>query len=317
MTRPCASLAIIVGSTVLAAAAPVAAQEEAENAPAPASGGVTIDWRVLGGASYQADTDMDDGGEFNLMRAGIGLNAAFDVNSELRLDATVAYQFDSYDFSGRTGFGGLDPWEDINSLRMRIGARYIIDDQWAVFGGPILSFSAEDDASFSNSFTAGGVAGASYRMSDTFTLGFGYGVFGQIDDDTKIFPFFTFNWKASDQLTIRSAELPVGMNARGGGGIEAAWALSDTWELALGAQYQTSRFRLDDEGVAPDGVGESRSVPIYVSSKWSITPNCMVGAFVGVVVGGELRLENDGGNRISEEDFDPAPLLGGRVSFRF
>ena len=52
-------------------------------------------------------------------------------------------------------------------------------------------------------------------------------------------------------------------------------------------------------------------------SRWTLAPNATVDLFGGVVVGGELLLEDDDGGRISEQDFDPAPLLGARVSLRF
>ena len=64
-------------------------------------------------------------------------------------------------------------------------------------GGPVLSFSAEDDASLSDSFTGGGIVGVSYRSSETFSIGVGLGVLSQIDDDAAIFPFITLNWQAA------------------------------------------------------------------------------------------------------------------------
>lgn len=319
MDRTLAPLTVVL-MALFGAASPAFAQDETEETPAPppaASGGSTIEWRVAGGASYQFETDIDDGGEFDLFRAGVGVSAAYDWTPDLRFNAAVGYEYDSYDFSGSRGFGGLDPWDDVDSLRVRVGLRYRIDEQWAVVGGPVLSFSAEDGASFSNSATAGGIVGASYRASDTFTIGFGVGVFGQIDDDTKVLPFVTFNWQAADNFAVRSSQFELGANAKGGGGLEAAWDLSDTWEIAVGAQYQTRRFRLDDDGIAPDGVGETTAVPIYVGSTWKCTPALTVSAFAGVVVGGNLRLENDGGHKITDEDYDPAPIVGARVSFTF
>jgi len=37
----------------------------------------------------------------------------------------------------------------------------------------------------------------------------------------------------------------------------------------------------------------------------------------GVVAGGKLRVENSSGNKLREEDFDPAPFFGATFIGRF
>ncbi len=39
--------------------------------------------------------------------------------------------------------------------------------------------------------------------------------------------------------------------------------------------------------------------------------------YAGMVVGGELRVENPSGGLLHEEDFDPAPLFGVTFTARF
>jgi hypothetical protein len=281
----------------------------------PAGERSSIRWRLAGGAAHQFDTNIDDGGEFSLTRATGSVGVSIDLDPKWRLDLGAGYEFDAYDFSGSSGFGGLDPWGDVDSVRMRTQLSYQVNSGWSIFGGPIFGFSAERDADFTNSFTAGGLVGARFRVSSALTLSAGVGGLSQIDDDPVVFPFVTFNWQAREGFAIRSGPFDVG--ASGGFGVEAAWEITDRWELSVGAIYQSRRFRLDDEGIAPEGVGEETAFPIYVRGTWKPTPKLSVNVYGGVIVGGELRLEDDRGRRISEQDFDPAPMIGVGVRFRF
>ena len=125
----------------------------------------------------------------------------------------------------------------------------------------------------------------------------------------------TVNWRIDDAWTLRNGSFDLGSS--GGAGLELAWAFAKKWELAVGDQYQTRRFRLDDSGVSPNGVGEETSVPIYTKLTWQFAPSATVYVFGGVVAGGELRLENSSGNKIGEEDYDPTGIVGLRLSVSF
>ena len=86
------------------------------------------------------------------------------------------------------------------------------------------------------------------------------------------------------------------------------------WE----ARSYFDRFRLDDQGIAPDGVGQDESTPPFsMRASLQINPSLRVEAIAGAVFGGMLRLEDEDGNRIEEQDYDIAPFLGifGSVTF--
>ena len=66
-----------------------------------------------------------------------------------------------------------------------------------------------------------------------------------------------------------------------------------------------------------DGVGEDTSWPIYGKVTWQICPHAALELLGGISVAGELRLENSDGHKITEVDYDPAPLVGLRALFTF
>ncbi len=302
------SLSSALIATVLVMSAAPAALAQQDQQPAQ-----TWQFRAGTGLSHQFDGDIDDGGEFNVTRAHGEFGATYTFNPDLKIDVSFGYEFSTYDFSGSSGFGALDPWEDIHSLRLRALLTGRIDDQWSVFGGPIITFSGEDD--FDDAFAGGGLIGASYRFSDTLTLGGGISLISELEDDVAVFPVFVVNWNFAQDWTLRNSQATLGLGQ--GGGLEVAWAFADDWELGLGVQYQWRQFRLDDSGTAPNGVGEELSFPLYANATWRISPTAHLSMFGAIAVGGEIEVQNSSGNTISDQDYDPAGLIGARLTWRF
>jgi hypothetical protein len=76
------------------------------------------------------------------------------------------------------------------------------------------------------------------------------------------------------------------------------------------------RFRLDDQGLQPDGVGEDRSFPIFAGIHYTHSRRFQVSLVGGVEVGGKLSLYDKNGNEIVEESYDAAPFIGLAFSLR-
>jgi len=306
------TLAPLFTAVLLAPAA--SAQDPAPPERAPQRERLGVNVSLDAGFEHLFDTDIDDGGDVNATRFGAAAGLSFELNDRLNLGLNLGYAYDGYDFGGDSGFGGLDPWEDVHTVRAGARLTWKVDEQWAVYGGPVVRLSAESGADFGDAVTGGGIVGASYRASDRLSIGGGVGVVSQIEDDAAVFPILIVNWKISDALTARTVG---GIGASGGGGVELGWTFAEGWELALGGRYDSRRFRLEDDGPFPDGVGEETSIPLYAKLSYTARTNASFSLLAGVAVAGELRLEDDDGDRIAEEDFDPAPFIGASVTIRF
>jgi len=267
------------------------------------------------GVSHMVDTDIDGGGEFNATRASVGLGMRFGIDQDLSANIGLGYQADIYDFSTLNGLAAAEPWDTIHSVRLRALFNYQIDEEWSLTGGPIFTFSGESDADADDSFTAGGMIAVGHKFSDDLSVTLGVVVMDQLEDDVAVFPVLVFNWAIDEQWTLRSGSFDLGSG--GGAGVELVWAADETLSIGGGFQYQTRRFRLDDDPVAPNGVGEETMLPIYVRLTWTPEEAISVSGFVGAALAGELLLENSNGSKLGEQDFDPAPIFGGRVTFRF
>jgi opacity protein-like surface antigen len=176
-------------------------------------------------------------------------------------------------------------------------------------------YSRETDADWGTSFTGGGTAGVDYRVSDRLFLSAGLGVTSQIEDSAQVVPALGLLWRAADDWTVRVGAVPVSGGSFAGGEVE--YAFNEALALGLGAQWNQRRFRLDDEGVAPDGVGEDQSIPLRLRLGWNVLPNVSLHFLAGVAVRGELELADRDGTVLREEDYDPAPYFGLRVFGRF
>jgi hypothetical protein len=275
----------------------------------------TFHWGVSGGAAYQLESDLDDGGDFSVFRAGADLSGDFTLSPTLRLGLGVGYGFDSYDFSSTTSLG-VDPWEDIHTVNFSGRVGWDFADRWTAHFGGLVNFSGED-AEWSDAVTGGGLIAASYKVTDSLTLGGGVGIVSQIEDDAQFFPVIIVDWKINEMFHLGTATRPTVPSATSRGGLEFICTPNDEWEFAVGGRYDVRRFRLDDEGVAPDGVGEDVSLPLWFRAGYKFNENIRFDAFTGFAAFSELTLDDSDGDELANDDADPALFFGGSVSIKF
>ncbi|MHC4217114.1 MAG: hypothetical protein ACYSU7_01530 [Planctomycetota bacterium] len=296
------------------ATGPVFAQDEPEPPQQPWSLEPGVDWRVEGAAVHQLDTNIEDGGSFAVTRLFIGGGADIVFDKQTSLSVGLGYGYDGYDFSGATGLGVTNPWNDIHSIRLGGMLRWAPDDRWTVFAAPTIRVAAERGADFGDAVFGGGFAGFSYKINDRLSIGPGFGALTQIEDDVTVFPVLLIDWKITDDLTLRTGR---GLGATQGPGIVLAWEFAEAWELSFGGRYESQRFRLSDSGPVPNGVGEESSLPIYGGITWEPNANLSLSVLGGVNFAGRLELDDSGGNRVSSDNYDPAGFFGLVFTARF
>ncbi len=270
---------------------------------------------LRGAYTHQFDTDIDNsGGKFSVDRFFIQGGATYATKNRQSISLSLGYGFNGYDFSGEMGFAGLRPWKEINSLRIGAPISWGLAEKWTLFVIPSLRFTAESGANLGDGVQFGGFAGASYRVSDRLTIGPGIGVVTQIEDNASVFPVLLINWKITDSLSLETGR---GLGASLGPGLFLKWEASDKWRFSLGGRYEKLRFRLDKDGVAPDGVGEDRSFPILAGVTYRFTPKIQASLIGGVELGGKLKLDDENGNEVIEESYDTAGFAGFTFRCRF
>lgn len=309
LTRAVALCTAFASALAIASTAP--AQSNTQQKP-------PMSFSIVGNSEYQFKTDIDGGGEFSVWRSYAGAEARFTLSPELDLTFRGRYDYDRYNFSGTAtmlGVGaGIDPWENIHTLTASALLSAQMNEQWTLFGGPVGQISREWEAKLGDSWIAGGVVGTTFTFDENLTLGIGIGATNQIEDSYRLFPVFILDWRIVENLRLTTRTISA---ASGDTGLELVYEL-DGLELGVGAMYQYRRFRLDSSNAAsPGGVGRDTRVPLWGRVGFNFSPNLSASVYAGAVLAGQLRLETATGGFVGSADYDPAWLVGARVSFRF
>jgi hypothetical protein len=284
------------------------------SAAAPASGPEPPWSFVLRGAYVaQLDTDLDQGGSFSIDRFFVEGGPVYSPDYRRSISLLLGYGYDGYDFSGIPAVAG-SPWEDIHSLRFSAPVRWGTADQWTFFAAPVLRLAAESGADWDQAVTGGGFAGFSYRCSDSLSLGPGIGILSQLEDNVSLFPLLFIQWQITDRLSLETGR---GLAASRGPGLGLNWQATEELTFAVGARYEKQRFRLDDDGTAPDGIGEKTSYPLFLGATYDLNEDMQASLVAGTELGGELRQEDQEGRLLAEDDYDPAFFGGLTLRARF
>ncbi len=268
---------------------------------------------VRGALIRQLRSDIDDGGNFSVTRAVVEAGFRYAWGPARSVGISLGYRFDGYTFGG-AGVFGPDAWGNVHSLRLAAPVLWSFDERWTLFAVPTIRATAEGGASLEDGVSGGVLGGISYRFGKNLSLGPGAGVLTEIEDDLSVFPILLVDWKITPELTLRTGR---GIGATQGPGVFLAWKPSKSWEVSLGGRYERNRFRLDDTGIAPGGVGEEKSFAAVLGARYVLDPTSSLNVTVGYAFGGELRLEDAGGGALAREDFDPAFFLGLGFDLRF
>jgi hypothetical protein len=208
-----------------------------------------------------------------------------------------------------------NPWETILDSRYGTQLVYPIDEQWGIRGGGLVMLSREFDADWGDSFTGGGTFGVDYRHSESLFVGVGLGVVSQIEDDVTAIPMVAVQWLPADQWAVRLGAVPVGGGALAGA--EVAYQLADQWELGLGLSYRRTASVSMIQGRHPTVSAKINSFPcgcgwpgVFIHRLHSTSSRAWLWA-------AELKLEDQKGNHLRKEDYDPAAYLGMRAVGRF
>ncbi|MDY7109867.1 MAG: hypothetical protein SYC29_14640 [Planctomycetota bacterium] len=306
-----------IGAIVLLSATAAFAQNgrpQQDVEPAGKTSAATFDFTASAGLEYIFGSDINDGGDFELLRGTVGISGTTALTENLDMTLLADYEFAEYDWNGETGLGSREPWDSVHTIGFGALLTLRPYNEWAIFGGPILRFSGESDADFGESFTAGGLVGASYQVSDELLLGAGVGGMTQIEDKVRWFPVIVLDWEFLNdvRLTSRTAASTVGRT-----GLEIVYDVSREWEVAIGGAREKRRFRLDDGGDFPGGVGEDVGWPVWARLSYQPNPNLELTLYGGVIADGNFGVDDDGGHQLSYKDYDPAGLIGFTANLRF
>jgi hypothetical protein len=262
--------------------------------------------------TYQFPAHVDGGGKLSVVSYHLRADAKKQINPELGLGLGLTYEFDDYHFSGVTAFPVGVPWKQVQRLGISVPIFYSAD-KWMLLLVPSAQFSGELGAKFGDALAYGGVVSASYALRPNLNLGVGVGVYSNLEK-VSVFPYLAVNWQITDQLRLTN---PFRTSPAGPAGLELSYNLNRSWEIGVGGAYRSYRFRLDQNGSIPNGIGESRRVPIFARLSYNLSPAFGADLYGGAAIINKLWLDASNGNDLYSTKYAVAPLVGLTLRARF
>ena len=272
-------------------------------------------FNIEGGAAHQSTADLKDGGgDFSLDRWFVSGGVTYAWNRRNSVGFSVGGGRSDYVFDEQTAFGGGNPWGEIEDIRASLNARFKISKTGTAILIPTVRLNGETGADTGDSRTLGLFAGVAWRINEDLTIGPGFGVFSKLEDGTHAFPILIIDWDFTERWNLSTG---AGLAASQGPGLTLSYQTSERWKLGLTGRYENLEFRLDDEGVAPGGIGRDQSFPLVFSGTFEANQMASFSIFAGVELGGKLTLKDEFDQLVDESKYDPAAIFGATVRLRF
>jgi hypothetical protein len=263
---------------------------------------------------FQGSADISGGGGgFEASGGAFSVSVDGPIGNGHRASPTFTYSYSHYDFSSPAAFGDVAPWTDVHHVGLALPILLRGPSGWGVLVGPSLDYFLEDGADWSEAPTYGGVLAVAKSFGPNLLVGLGVSAFERLEE-FDVTPFPVIDWRITDRLRLTNP-LPAGPT--GGGGLELTFQIDGAWTVGAGGAYRSARFRLRERGPFPNGIGEERAIPGFLHVGRRFGRAFALDVYAGALLGGRLRVEDSGGGKLEQQDFDPAPLVGGTLSTRF
>ena len=296
-----------LGGSTLAALASVLLVTCAARAETPWQGSLTA------GVVYQGWTDIDDpDGEFDFWEGHFSGSASRRLGEASRWGVSLQgeYRVFSYRFDGLPLNAG---WDDAHIMRLSPRLTYALASKWTLFGGPIAELSGESGAHFSRSMRGGALFGVQWRPRAGLMIGLGVLGINQIGGDFLFQPIVLLDWQISERWRVTTQS----WTSRGGE-LSILYSLGQDWTLSLSGGRDQERFRLEgSQATVGKGVGEESSLPFTLMLSKTLSDRLELSVYGGVVVDGELRVEDQTGDNVGVSDYERSFFGGAAVKLSF
>lgn len=274
-----------------------------------------LEWRGRLQTDYQAEfeTATDGGDEFESWRIALGGDYGGPISESILVGFHARWTHAEYDFNldnaAVTAYGSnelpKEPWGGLDTLDLMPTTTILVGNRFSLVGAVPIRWSGEV-GSRRNALMAGISAIAGWQVSDSFKVGVGIGIMSAIEDGSETFPLVVLDWRLSETLQLATEGSWIQ-----GGSAGLFWNPSEILSLSFSVGYERNRFRLDDNGTTPDtnGVAEITAVPIEVGLRLQPVKGAYLDIRAGLGVAGRFRVENDRGNKLYDQNYDPAPRL--------
>lgn len=270
-------------------------------------------WSLSGSLVEQFDSDFDTQGSYSVSSLLLRASVAQPVSRKTILGLSLSYDLLDYDFSDDVVLEAASPWDRVHGLNLSVPIIRRVNERWTMLLSPSIGSYGASGAAFSDTLTFGAIFAATYAFKPDRKLGFGVAAFERIGQ-SRGFPFVSIDWRLTERLRLTN---PLTAGPTGPAGLELAYEISPKWEFGAGGAYRNIRFRLDERDLEPNGIGEQRGIVTFARLMHTFNPKLSLVVYTGLVLDGELRIEDEDAQRRRTVGHGTAPLLALSLSGRF
>jgi hypothetical protein len=224
----------------------------------------------------------------------------------------VRNEFAYYDFDGAFRLDPVDgaPFGSFSRQNFDLTVAHAIDQRWSVLGLAGAGFARERTADVGDSVVWRVGVGTSYAVSQNISLGVSFLVQSELEGNVEILPLPQINatFEFDEQWSLKLATI---------GGATLAYQANDELAFTLKLGYQERQYRLDEDGFAPEGVFQDKSIDLTAGVNWQPIPGLEVNAGVGSQLWRRFKIKDSEGNRLSRPETDPTIMLYAGLSYSF
>jgi hypothetical protein len=280
---------------------------------APAESGAW-NYSAVAATTRTPQVDLKDGGRTD--HAGYHLRAGAErrVDDATKLAISLQYEVHDRDFSGAGGFGSLQAWDRRHRLGLGAAVTRRTRFGWSYGLRPFINWSFESGAFSDDAMSYGTAVAIAAGISRSKRLGAGALLYRDIHGSVKASPVILVDWDFNQEWTLGN---PRELHFASPSGLEIRYRPPGNWQFALAGIYRSEDFRLDDNGIAPGGTGESSGVVGFLRATRRSTSGLTVSGYIGAVFDGELEVEDENGTRLAASKYETAPFVGLAVEGNF
>jgi hypothetical protein len=262
---------------------------------------------------FQFPAHLGGGGRLSVTGVFVSADVVKKFDRRLGVGLSFNYDFVNYNFSGSTGFPVNKPWQEVQRFGFSVPIFLGLSDAWQLLITPSAQFSGEIGADWGEAMIYGGNLALLNTRNKKLIFGLGLAGYAHLEE-VRIFPFPLIKWQITERLRLSN---PFRSGPAGPAGLELSYSWKKAWEIGVGSAYRSYRFRLDAKGPIANGLGEHKTVPVFVRLSYKPSPFLGLDLYGGATFLNKLYLDAPDGDNLYRTKHSVAPLVGAAISGKF
>ena len=254
---------------------------------------------------------IDGGGDATSVVTRTEFDVLWFATRQTRALFQFSNEFAFYDFDMAEGLDSTsEPVGSMNRQNLDVLVNHALDQRWSLVALGGIGLARERNADVSESLIWRAGIGTTYQVAENISLGVSVIATAEQEGSVEIIPLpaITATFELDQRWTLSLGTLR---------GAQLAYQLNDEMTFELRAGYNERNYRLDDEGFAPEGVFQDKSIDLRLAARWQPAPGLELDAGVGSQLWRRFKISDSNGSRLRRAETDPTLVLFAGVSYRF